>query len=33
MDKLVVCEECGNRLVPASGCIYCPVCGWSPCHS
>lgn len=26
-----VCPDCGAKLVPESGCIYCPICGWSKC--
>lgn len=25
------CPDCGYRLVQASGCPYCPDCGWSRC--
>lgn len=25
------CPECGNRLVPESGCWFCPSCGFSKC--
>ena len=25
------CPECGSPVVPASGCLTCPVCGWSAC--
>lgn len=25
------CPECGNKMIPDSGCSYCPVCGYSPC--
>ena len=28
---LMVCPECGNRLVPEGGCAFCPCCGYSPC--
>ncbi len=26
-----ICPECGSKLVPDSGCMYCPFCGWSLC--
>jgi Zn finger protein HypA/HybF involved in hydrogenase expression len=25
------CPDCGTKLVPESGCLFCPVCGWSQC--
>lgn len=25
------CPECGNNLIPSSGCSFCPACGYSPC--
>jgi repressor LexA len=25
------CPECGQELIPDSGCSYCPICGWSKC--
>ena len=25
------CPECGFGLVAASGCAYCPSCGWGKC--
>lgn len=27
-----ICPDCGAKLVPESGCIYCPFCGYSECH-
>lgn len=27
----LICPDCGSELVPDSGCIYCPMCGWSEC--
>ncbi len=30
-DNEQFCPECGMRLVPAEGCVFCPSCGWSPC--
>lgn len=31
LGKLDKCPECGNGVVPESGCIICKVCGWSEC--
>jgi len=25
------CEECGGKVIHASGCQHCVVCGWSAC--
>jgi uncharacterized Zn finger protein (UPF0148 family) len=25
------CPDRGAKLVPESGCLYCPFCGWSKC--
>jgi hypothetical protein len=25
------CPECGARILPESGCCYCPTCGWGRC--
>lgn len=30
--KEFICPDCGARLIPESGCIYCPFCGFSECH-
>jgi len=27
----VYCPECGARVIHESGCVTCPVCGWSLC--
>ena len=27
----VYCPECGAHVIHESGCITCPVCGWSVC--
>lgn len=29
--RTIRCPECGNNLIPSSGCSFCPVCGYSPC--
>lgn len=26
-----ICPECGEKTVPAGGCVQCPNCGWSKC--
>lgn len=26
-----ICPDCKSRLVPDSGCSFCPNCGWSQC--
>lgn len=31
-SKEYKCPDCGAQLVPESGCIYCPFCGYSECH-
>jgi Zn finger protein HypA/HybF involved in hydrogenase expression len=31
-SKEHTCPDCGAQLVPESGCIYCPFCGYSECH-
>lgn len=31
-SKEYTCPDCGAQLVPESGCIYCPFCGYSECH-
>ncbi|MBP2070765.1 hypothetical protein [Thermoanaerobacterium butyriciformans] len=30
-NSLATCPDCGAKLVPESGCMYCPFCGWSQC--
>lgn len=25
------CPDCGNEMWPDGGCLYCPICGYSPC--
>jgi len=27
----IYCPDCGAKLIPAEGCLYCPFCGWSKC--
>lgn len=27
----LVCPECGNIMIPESGCLYCRVCGFTSC--
>jgi ribonucleoside-diphosphate reductase alpha chain len=29
--KSVNCPECGEKLQPEGGCLFCPICGWSAC--
>lgn len=29
--KYGLCPECGAKMIPDSGCSYCPFCGWSEC--
>lgn len=28
----MTCPECGNIMVHAGGCAYCPSCGYSCCN-
>jgi uncharacterized Zn finger protein (UPF0148 family) len=30
-NQEIYCPECGAKLIPAEGCLYCPFCGWSKC--
>lgn len=25
------CPQCGSRMIPASGCYFCPICGFEVC--
>ena len=27
-----VCPDCTAPVVRASGCVYCPACGWGKCQ-
>lgn len=26
-----ICPDCGDIVIRAEGCGFCPGCGWSPC--
>lgn len=30
--NLHVCPDCGMKMIPESGCFYCPLCGYSLCR-
>ena len=32
MNQLFNCPECASPLIPESGCMTCPCCGWNSCE-